>query len=73
MTRLSTLARRAAELTAALALIAVAAVTAACSGGGGGSTPAAPSAPSGNPPQTQTIAGVATPSSVAVVTATNAQ
>ena len=72
MTRLSTLARSAAELTTALILAALVAVTAACSGGGG-DTPASPAAPSGNPPQSGTIEGVATPSSVAVVTATNAQ
>jgi hypothetical protein len=72
MTRLSALARPAAELTTALILVALVAVTAACSGGGG-DTPASPAAPSGSPPQSETIAGVATPSSVAVVTATNAQ
>ena len=72
MTRLSLLARATAELTTALTLIALVAITAACSGGGG-TAPASPTPPSGNPPQTQTIDGVATPSSVAVVTATNAQ
>jgi hypothetical protein len=72
MTRLSTLARAAAELTTALILAALLAVTAGCSGGSDG-TPASPSAPSGNPPQNEAIKGVATPSSVAVVTATNAQ
>jgi hypothetical protein len=70
MTRLSTLARAAAELTTALILAALLAVTTGCSGGSDG-TPASSSTPSGNPPQT--IEGVATPSSVAVVTATNAQ
>jgi hypothetical protein len=72
MTRLSTLARAAAELTTALILAALVAITAACSGGSG-AAPASPAAPSGNPPQGETIEGVATPSSVAVVTATNAQ
>ena len=72
MTRNSTLARVAGELTTALILAALIAVTAGC-GGGGGSTAAAPPPSGGNPPQAVPIDGVATPSSVAVVTATNAQ
>jgi hypothetical protein len=72
MTRISTLARAASELTTALTLAALIAVTAGC-GGGGGSTAATPPPSGGSPPPAGPIEGVATPSSVAVVTATNAQ
>jgi hypothetical protein len=72
MTRISTLARAASELTTVLALTALIAVTAGCTGGSG-STAAAPPAPGGNSQPPAPIEGVATPSSVAVVTATNAQ
>jgi len=72
MTRISTLARTASELTTVLVLAALIAISAGCSGDGG-STAVAPPTPAGNPQPSGPIEGVATPSSVAVVTATNAQ
>lgn len=54
------------------AAIALSILVAGCSGSSTASvTPAAP--PAGSSPTTEEIHGVATPSSVAVVTATNAQ
>lgn len=61
----------------ALAAVTLVTLLSAC-GGSGGSTPAAfgsppgGSNPPGNVPTTPTIEGIATPSSVSVVTATNA-
>jgi len=73
MSKVSTLARHSRELFAAMLLIAFVALTAGC---GGGSSSAAPLPPAGdNPPVVPPpapVEGVATPTSVAVVTATNA-
>lgn len=64
------------SVRAAAAAVALMLVLAGC-GGGGASAPASNAVganPPSNPPVvTQEITGVATPSSVAVVTATNAQ
>jgi hypothetical protein len=68
MTTISTLARAASVLM----LAALITVTAGCSSGGEGS-PAAPQPSGDNSSPPEQIQGVATPSSVAVVTATNAQ
>jgi hypothetical protein len=75
MTNVSTLARYGRELIVAIMLIAFVAVTSGC---GGSNSAAAVPPPSGNdppppPPPAAVIEGVATPTSVAVVTATNAQ
>jgi hypothetical protein len=79
MSKVSTLARHSRELLAAMLLIAFVALTSGC--GGGGSSAAAPP-PSGDfppvvppvtPPAPAPVEGIATPTSVAVVTATNAQ
>mgnify|MGYP000692076581 CR=1 FL=1 len=65
------------RLSKALAAVTLITLLSAC-GGSGGSTPAASGNPTGgsnppdNVPQTPTIEGIATPSSVSVVTATNA-
>lgn len=73
MSKVYTLARISRELILAIMLVAFVALTSGC---GSGSAAAAPP-PSGNtpppPPPAATIEGVATPTSVAVVTATNAQ
>jgi hypothetical protein len=77
MSKVSTLARHTRELFAAMLLIAFVALTAGC---GGSSSAAAPLPPGGNnppvipppPPPPAPVEGVATPTSVAVVTATNA-
>jgi hypothetical protein len=73
MSKVSTLARHSRELFAAMLLIAFVALTAGC---GGGSSSAAPLPPAGNNPPVvpppAPVEGVATPTSVAVVTATNA-
>jgi len=74
MSKVSTLARISRELILAIMLAAFVALTSGC--GGSSSTASAPP-PSGGtpppPPPAATIEGVATPTSVAVVTATNAQ
>jgi hypothetical protein len=73
MSKISTLARLSRELILAIMLVAFVALTSGC----GGSSSAASPPPSGGtpppPPPAATIEGVATPTSVAVVTATNAQ
>ena len=71
MTKVSLFARPARDLFIGMMLVALAASLAAC----GGSSAAAPAPPAGNtpPPPPVVIQGVATPTSVAVVTATNAQ
>ena len=71
MTRPSPLARVASRPLSTLLLLALISVTAAC-GSGGGSTAAVPPVADTPPPAAQ-ITGIAMPSSVAVVTATNAQ
>jgi hypothetical protein len=76
MSKVSTLARHSRELLTAMLLIAFVALTAGC--GGHTSHAAPPPPPSGNnppvdPPAPPPVEGVATPTSVAVVTATNAQ
>ena len=77
MSKVSTLARYGRELLVALMFVAFVASTTGC----GGSSSASVPPPSGNnppdvpppPPPPAAIEGVATPTSVAVVTATNAQ
>jgi hypothetical protein len=74
MSKVSTLARHSRELFVAMLLIAFVALTAGC---GGSSSAAAPLPPASNnppvvPPPPAPVEGVATPTSVAVVTATNA-
>jgi hypothetical protein len=71
MTKIPTLARAASGLCTALALTVLMSVTPGCHS----SSPDLPPLPAaGNPPQpADPIEGVATPSSVALVTATNAQ
>jgi hypothetical protein len=78
MSKVSMLAQHLRELFVAMLLIAFVALTAGC--GGGGSASAAP-LPGGNnppvvppppPPPPAPVEGVTTPTSVAVVTATNA-
>jgi hypothetical protein len=73
MSKVSTLARISRELILAIMLVAFMALTSGC----GSSSAASAPPPSGNtpppPPPAATIEGVATPTSVAVVTATNAQ
>jgi hypothetical protein len=76
MSKVSTLARYGRELLVAMMLIAFVALATGC---GGSSSSASVPPPSGNnppvppPPPPPPIEGVATPTSVAVVTATNAQ
>jgi hypothetical protein len=76
MSKVSTLVRLSRELLAAMLLVAFVALTAGC--GSDGSAAATLPPPSGNnppvdPPAPPPVEGVATPTSVAVVTATNAQ
>ena len=71
MTRSSPLVRVARRPLSTLFLLTLISVTAAC-GSGDGSTAAPPPA-ANNPPPAAQIEGIAMPSSVAVVTATNAQ
>jgi hypothetical protein len=68
MSKSSKLARVAGKLLAAFFLVGLMAISAGC-GDGDDSVAAAPSAP----PPADPIEGIATPSSVAVVTATNAE
>ena len=75
MLKVSTLARYGRELFVAMMLIAFVTLSSGC---GGSSSSASAPPPSGNnppvtPPQPASIEGVTTPTSVAVVTATNAQ
>jgi hypothetical protein len=74
MSKVSTLARISRELILAIMLVAFVALTSGC---GGSSSAASTPPPSGGtpppPPPAAIIEGVATPTSVAVVTATNAQ
>jgi hypothetical protein len=72
MSKVSTLARLGRELLFAMLLVSFA----VCTGCGGSSAASAPPASGNNPPPVTPpapIEGVATPTSVAVVTATNAQ
>ncbi len=73
MTKLSTVARVRNGLPAAFCLALLMGALAGCGGGGDSGTAAVnpPASPPPTPPAA--ITGVATPSSVAVVTATNAQ
>jgi len=67
---------RAARHVSILFLLAVSSTLAACGGGGSSASAPTPPPPSGgtpNPPASAPVEGVATPTSVAVVTATNAQ
>jgi hypothetical protein len=78
MSKVSLFARSGRELLIAMMFVAVFALLSGC---GGSSSSALVAPPSGNspppappaPPQVAPIEGVATPTSVAVVTATNAQ
>lgn len=75
MSKVPALARLSRELLFAMLLVSIAVLSTGC----GGSSAHAPVPPSGNnpppvtPPPPAAIEGVATPTSVAVVTATNAQ
>lgn len=75
MSKVPALARMSRELLFAMLLISIAVLSTGC----GGSSSASPPPASGNnpppppPPPPAAIEGVATPTSVAVVTATNAQ
>jgi hypothetical protein len=77
MSKVSKLAQRASELLLAMCVIALMAMLCGC--GGGGSSAASTSPPVGGtpppppPPPVESVVGVATPSSVSVVTATNTQ
>ncbi len=74
MSNVSVLSRYTREFFAAMLLIAFLALTAGCGGKGNHSPPTPPPPPSGDiPPPAPAIEGVATPTSVAVVTATNTQ
>jgi hypothetical protein len=75
MSKSSRLAQVAGRPLAAFFLVGLIAVSAGCGGGGDDSVAAAPLAPPGPPapPPADPIEGIATPSSVAVVTATNAE
>jgi hypothetical protein len=68
MTSPATFARAASGLTPAFVLVALVVVMAGCGSSGPDTPPVAD-----NPPPVVPIEGIATPSSVAVVTATNAQ
>ena len=76
MSKVSVIARHTRELFAAMLLIAF---VASISGCGGSAAAAAPPPPTGNvpppvtPPPPAPVEGVATPTSVAVVSATNTQ
>jgi hypothetical protein len=74
MSKVVKLARISRELILAIMLVAFVVLTSGC---GGSSSAASVPPPSGNtpppPPPAATIEGVATPTSVAVVSATNAQ
>ena len=69
MTKIPTLARAASGLLTALSLTVLITVTTGCHS----SSPDLPPPSAGNPPPPDPIEGVATPSSVALVTATNTQ
>jgi len=74
MSKVSTLARPACELLVAMMLIAFVALASGCGGSSNAPTPpAGNSSPPVTPPPPAAIEGVATPTSVSVVTATNAQ
>lgn len=76
ISKISVLAHHTREILVGMMLVAIVVTLTAC---GGASSSASPSQPTGNnpPPQnpgpSDTVTGVATPTSVAVVTATNAQ
>ena len=70
MTKFSTVARVRNGLPGALSLALLMGALAGC---GGGDSAVAAANPPASPPPPAVITGVATPSSVAVVTATNAQ
>lgn len=79
MPKVSTLARHTRELFAAMLLIALVVLTTGCGGGTSASAPVANDPPVVNPPVVDPpvvpppVVGIATPTSVAVVSATNAQ
>ncbi len=73
MTKLSTVARARNGLAGAVSLALLMGAFAGCSGGDSGATAVNPPASPPTPTPPAVITGIATPSSVAVVTATNAQ
>jgi hypothetical protein len=74
MSKVSMLARNGRALMTAMLLVSIALLTASCGGGGSAATPPPVSNnPPAPPPPPAAIEGVATPTSVSVVTATNAQ
>jgi hypothetical protein len=73
MKTLSTLARKASALIPTLSLLAVAAAMSGCHSHDPDPAPPAGGIPPPPPAPPEPIEGIATPSSVAVVTATNAQ
>ena len=73
MRKLSTLARAASPSLPALLLAALGATAAGCHSDSPDPVVSTPPPAAGNPPNAQPIEGIATPSAVAVVTATNAQ
>lgn len=75
MSKVSMLARSGRDLFVAMILLAIVALATGCGGSNASSNVPPPSggAPPPPPPPPAAIEGVATPSSVAVVTATNAQ
>ena len=74
MSKVSVIARDARALLIAMVLIACVALTSGCGGGSAGSSSDPPlGGTQPTPPAPAPIEGVATPTSVAVVTATNAQ
>ena len=76
MSKVSTIARFSRELFIAIMLISFVVLITGCGGGssvGASPPPSGSSPPPAPPPPPAVIEGVATPTSVAVVTATNAQ
>lgn len=78
MSKVSTLARHTRELIGAMLLIAFVVLTTGCGGTSASAPPAVsndppPVTPPVVPPAPAPVQGIATPTSVAVVTATNAQ
>ncbi len=73
MSKVPALARHTRELFAAMLVIACLVLVSGCGGGGSSSASVPPPGGGSTPPPPAAIDGVATPTSVAVVTATNAQ
>ena len=73
MSKVSMLARTSRELILAIMLVAFVALTSGCGSSSSSASAPPPSGGTPPPPPPAVIEGVATPTSVAVVTATNAQ